>query len=144
LAPQIWIARLLPEEDAARLSPLGIVLPLETEVNRAILLRKGVPARAIRLYGTDANSTRDEALALARELDGRAKTVLVVTSRYHARRARLIFRRQLAGARVIVCPTPYESFDRRWWRHKNLALNAVEELFKLANYLAGSPFGRQP
>jgi uncharacterized SAM-binding protein YcdF (DUF218 family) len=144
VAPQVWIARLLPDEAEARLRELGISLPPETELNYAILLKKGVPAKDIRLYGRDVNSTSDEADALAQEYGGRGKTIIVVTSRFHARRARLIFRRRLAGARVIVCPTPYESFDRRWWRHKSLTLNAATEMCKLVNYLTGSPFGRQP
>jgi len=144
LAPQVWIARLLPDETEARLRELGLALPPETELNCAILLKKGVPAKDIRLYGRNANSTIDEADSLARKLGGSGRTILLVTSRFHARRARMIFRGRLPGARVIVCPTPYETFDRRWWRHKNLALNAVNEMFKLANYLAGSPFGRRP
>jgi uncharacterized SAM-binding protein YcdF (DUF218 family) len=144
LAPEVWLSRIRPDEGETRVRGLGIALPRETEINHAILLKKGIPEKAIRFYGQDVNSTSDEAGALAREFGGRGKTILLVTSRFHARRARLIFRRRLPGARVIVCPTPYEIFDRRWWRHKNLCLNAVSELLKLANYLAGSPAGRQP
>ncbi|MCX5794259.1 MAG: YdcF family protein [Elusimicrobia bacterium] len=144
LAPEVWHGRLLPDEGEALVRGLGVALPRETDVNHAILLKKGVPEKAIRLYGQDLNSTNDEAKALAREYASRGKTILLVTSRCHARRARLIFRRRLPGARVIVCPTPYETFDRRWWRHKTLTLNAVMEMLKLANYLAGSPFGKEP
>ena len=144
LAPEVWLARILPDEGEARVRDLGIALPRETEINHALLLKKGVPEKAIRLYGQDINSTSDEAGALAREFDGRGKRVLLVTSRFHARRARLIFRRRLPGAQVIVCPTPYETFDRRWWRHKNLSNNVILEMFKLANYLAGSPCGQRP
>jgi uncharacterized SAM-binding protein YcdF (DUF218 family) len=144
LAPEVWLSRILPDEDEKLVRGLGITLPRETEINHAILLKKGVPERAIRLYGRDVNSTSDEAGALAREFDGRGKRIILVTSRYHDRRTRLIFRHRLPGAQVIVCPTPYETFDRRWWRHKSLGLNAASEMFKLANYLAGSPFGRQP
>jgi uncharacterized SAM-binding protein YcdF (DUF218 family) len=142
LAPQVWLARIRPEEHEAPLRKLGVPLHPETELNRAILLKKGVPAEAIRLYGRDINSTLDEADALAREMGGRGRTVLLVTSRYHARRARLIFRGRLPGSRVIVCPTPYETFDRRWWRRKNLTLAAVTETCKLLNYLTGSFLGR--
>jgi uncharacterized SAM-binding protein YcdF (DUF218 family) len=81
---------------------------------------------------------------VASESAGRGQKILLVTSRYHARRARLIFRRRLPGARVIVCPTPYEAFDRRWWRRKGQCLNAVVEMFKLTNYLGGSPLSRTP
>ena len=144
VAPQVWLSRILPDETEARLRELGIPIPPETEVNRAILLKKGVPGKDIRLYGRDVNSTIDEADALAREYGGRGKTIIIVTSRFHARRARLIFRRRLAGARVIACPTPYETFDRRWWRHKDLTLDAATEMLKLLNYLTGSYFGRQP
>jgi len=143
LAPEVWLSRIRPDEGEELARELGIALPRPTEVDYAILLKKGVPEKAIRLYGRDIDSTSDEAGALAGELGGRGR-ILLVTSRFHARRARLIFRRRLPGAQVIVCPTPYETFDRRWWRHKKLGLDAVSEMFKLANYLAGSPLGRRP
>ncbi|MBI5240171.1 MAG: YdcF family protein [Elusimicrobia bacterium] len=143
LAPQVWISRILPEEHEAPLRELGVPLRSETALNRIILLKKGVPAKDIRLYGQDVNSTRDEAASFAREFGGgRGRTILLVTSRYHARRARLIFRGRLPGSRVIVCPTPYETFDRRWWRHKGLTFAAATETLKLLNYLTGSFFGR--
>ncbi len=144
LAPEIWLSRILPEEGDERVRDLGIALPYQNEIDHAILLKKGVPEKAIRLYGQDIDSTIEEAGALASEFGGRGQRIILVTSRFHARRARLIFRRRLPGAQVIVCPTPYETFDRRWWRHKNLSLHAVSEMFKLANYLIGSPFGQQP
>ena len=140
LAPQVWLSRILPEDYEESLRRIGVPISPETELNRIILLKKGVPAKSIRLYGKDVNSTLDEADALAREFHG--KTVLLVTSRYHARRSRLIFRGRLPGARVIVCPTPYESFDRRWWRHKGMTVAAATESLKLLNYLTGSFIGR--
>jgi uncharacterized SAM-binding protein YcdF (DUF218 family) len=144
LAPQVWISRIQPDEGESLVRSLGIALPRETDINHAILRKKGVPEEAIRLYGQDVDSTRDEADAVARELGSRGKSILLVTSPYHARRARLVFRRRLAADRVIVCPTPYESFERRWWRRKRQCLNTVVEMLKLINYLAGSPLSRGP
>ena len=94
-APQVWISRIKHPRVEDLVRGLGVGLPPETETDREILLKKGVPDRAIRLYGQDVNSTKDEARALAREFPYADKTIIVVTSRYHSRRARLIFRRFL-------------------------------------------------
>ena len=143
-APQIWLSRVRRDEIEDRIRELGIDLPPETDINHAILLKKGVPEKAIHFYGLNLNSTYEEAKALAAGFDGRGRKIILVTSRFHARRARMIFRHRLPAARILVCPTPYDTFDRRWWRHKDLALNSLMEIFKAANFLIGSPFGREP
>lgn len=144
LAPEVWIsrARALWDDDFAR--EQGAPVPLEEAVSRDILARKGVPASRVRAYGRAIGGTLEEARALAAAADWRGRKVLVVTSRFHARRSRLIFRRALPGAEVRVCASPYEPFSRRWWRRKELALQAAQEVLKTAYYLAGGSFVSEP
>lgn len=107
---------------------------------REILLRKGVPAARIRLFGNGIASTADEALTFSREYPAAGKRVLVVTSRYHARRARMIFRRFLPQAEVRVAATPYEPRRARWWKDKFLAEEVFLEAAKTVYYLFGGMF----
>lgn len=139
-APEVWVPRPYRGSAAEQLKKLGAQPEPEEELYRRILLKKGVPAAAIRVYGDGVMSTSDEALSLRREarLDG--KRLLLVTSPWHARRARWIFRRELPEAEVSVAATPYEEFTRRWWTRQALANAAILETAKLAYYLLGGRF----
>jgi uncharacterized SAM-binding protein YcdF (DUF218 family) len=140
LAAEVWMSRprRLPAE--TRAAAMGVNFPSEEEVGRSILLKSGVPACAVRVYGGGVLSTAEEARAFARAFDARGKTVLIVTSRSHARRARMIFRRALPGARVLACATPYEGFTRLWWRDQDMAVAAILETAKTAFFLLGGRF----
>ena len=79
---------------------------------------RGVPAASIVKFSHRAENTREEAEALAGLIASRGwKRVLVVTSNYHARRARFIFERVLpAGVSVHVSGAHDSEFDpSRWW-----------------------------
>jgi uncharacterized SAM-binding protein YcdF (DUF218 family) len=82
------------------------------------LLSRGVPAEAIVRYPQHSGNTREEALAL-RELltERRWRRVLVVTSNYHTRRTRYIFRRVLLpGITVrVVAARDAEFVPESWW-----------------------------
>lgn len=140
VAPEVWVPRPYRGSAAELLEELRARPEPEEEVYRRILLRKGVPAGRIRIYGDGVMSTSDEAVSLRREarLDG--KRLLVVTSPWHARRARWVFRRELPGTEVSVAATPYEEFSRRWWTRQALANAAILETAKVAYYLLGGRF----
>jgi uncharacterized SAM-binding protein YcdF (DUF218 family) len=140
LAPEIWLSRPYRPPSELKAVSLGVPIPAEEENNRAILLRLGVSADKIHLYGASTMSTANEAVAFRRAADPRGKTVLVVTSRWHARRAKWVFRHDLPGARVLVCATPYEEFSRRWWSSQDLARGAIMESAKMLYYLLGGRF----
>jgi uncharacterized SAM-binding protein YcdF (DUF218 family) len=78
----------------------------------------GVPATSIVKLSHRGENTREEAEALAGLIARRGwKRVLIVTSNYHARRARFIFERVLpADIRVHVSGAYDSEFDpSRWW-----------------------------
>lgn len=140
LAPEVWLSRPAPYSADDKVRELGIRLPLEEDVNREILLKKGVPASALKLYGRGVLSTADEALSFAREYGFQGKRILVVTSRYHARRAKRIFRARLPGAEVRVVATPYDDPIGQWLKNKFLAQLVVLEGLKTAFYFGGGRF----
>jgi uncharacterized SAM-binding protein YcdF (DUF218 family) len=64
-----------------------------------------------------------------------ARKVIVVTSEYHTRRTRLIFRRILSGTGITALVHPvYNNFDwdAHWWRKRRWAKTFVDESLKLA------------
>lgn len=86
------------------------------------LTERGVPANAIVPLVHAAGNTREEAFAinhLAREQ--RWRRLLVVTSNYHTRRARYIFRNVVdPSIEVRIVAAPDAGFDpRRWWESRH-------------------------
>jgi len=63
-------------------------------------------------------------------------TVLLVTSKYHARRASLIFKDALTEeVTVISVPSPYDSSDpETWWKRNKDAQRVIMEYQKLLVY----------
>ena len=82
---------------------------------------RGVPQTAIVKFPHRAANTREEAEALTGLVTGRGwKRVLVVTSNYHARRARFIFERVFRpGITVRVSAARDFEFDpSHWWESR--------------------------
>lgn len=113
--------------------------PPEIEVNRGILLQGGVPPEAIRIYAEGAENTLAEAHILLRELPAGVRSVLLVTSPKHVRRARMIFGDVLAarGIRVAVAATPDEANPEPWWSSRESARQSGRELVKALLYSFG-------
>jgi len=94
------------------------------------LLERGVPKEKILRFTHDGDSTREEAEGLAKlAYDHHWKTVLIVTSNYHARRTRYIFEKVFPlGISTGVASARDGDFDpERWWeKRKSVKLLARE------------------
>src|SRR6266705_4720612 len=93
------------------------------------LVERGVPKEKILRFAHDADGTREEAEALARFAKERKwRRVIVVTSNYHTRRARYIFRRVFPqDIEVRVASARDGDFDpQRWWEKRK----SVKELMR--------------
>jgi uncharacterized SAM-binding protein YcdF (DUF218 family) len=83
------------------------------------LQSRGVPAAAIVKFPQNAEDTREEAMALRGLVVGRGwHRVLLVTSNYHARRARYIFRKIFPSSiELLTVPARDTEFDPdAWWK----------------------------
>jgi uncharacterized SAM-binding protein YcdF (DUF218 family) len=118
----------------------GIAIPWFEETARTLLIRKGVPESAIETFGKDVKSTAAEARALAALFPSGSPTLLVVTSPYHVRRARLIIREALPHARVLVVASRHETFPDRWWTDRDAAPQVLLECAKFVYYFLGGRF----
>ena len=101
-----------------------------------VLTARGVPAEAIIIDTVYVNSTMDEARRMKTFIQGRGvKNLILVTSRYHSRRASWIFQRVLGDeVNIISLPSKYDPFNpQEWWHHraqsKWLALEYQKLLF---------------
>ena len=108
----------------------------EHEIQREVLLRRGVPVDAIQQLPGPVNSTRDEARALEKFMaTNPTSSVAVVTSDFHTRRTRLIFRRLLRDHRdrLHFVATPTDGFGPdSWWYFKDGLIWYVGEYAKLS------------
>lgn len=114
LTPMILTSEVRPSADAEA----GLAPP-EHELVRRIMLAKGVPAEAFQILPGACESTSDEARCLAQFLaDKPHATVAVVTTDYHTRRSRWLFRRELGDgmANVFFVGVPTDGFTPdNWW-----------------------------
>jgi uncharacterized SAM-binding protein YcdF (DUF218 family) len=139
-APEVWITQ--PTQPKQLMSTLGIPFDGEDEYNRRVLLRGGVPERAIRILSPTIMNTADEMHAIANALQQeKGGAVIIVTSKAHTRRVHALWK-QLEGGRgrLIVRAAATDTFDPpHWWKTTRDALDVVREVLGLFNVWAGLP-----
>ena len=91
------------------------------ELQEHDLIERGVPKDKLIRFPHDADSTLEEAGALARLCSERHfRSVIVVTSNYHARRARYIFKKVFPPAIAVSVAGAHDGdFDpEHWWEKR--------------------------
>lgn len=139
-APEVWLTH--STEPAGTLREMGIPFAGEDYYDKLVLLREGVPGEAIHILEPPIVNTADEIRVAAAALtNGKGETVIIVTTKAHTRRTRLLWRRLASGqGRAIVRAASEDSFDpRHWWRSTGDALDVVREALGLLNAWAGLP-----
>ena len=110
-----------------------------TEENRRVLVKLGVPDSAIETFGNTNNNTREEAVALRSWANRNAVSVLIVpTEIFSARRVSWMFRREFAttGVRIDV-PSfdPSRLYTRvDWWKTEEGVIDFQNEVLKYLYY----------
>jgi uncharacterized SAM-binding protein YcdF (DUF218 family) len=136
VAPRVVVTRERVPRGDWSLRARGVRLPQSDEQTLAALHALGVPPAATFVIPRRTNSTDSESHTIARWVCARTRSVVVVTSRYHSRRARLILRRALDPAIALaVRPSRHDPFQAaHWWRDRRDAKAVLSELEKLAHY----------
>jgi len=98
------------------------------------LVERGVPKERVVPFPQDADNTREEAEALktlARQKGW--KSVIIVTSNYHTRRARYIFRKVFPGdIKVAMASARDADFDpSNWYEHRRARQRFEHEVLGL-------------
>jgi uncharacterized SAM-binding protein YcdF (DUF218 family) len=99
------------------------------------LIERGVPKDKIVRFAQDADSTLEEARELARLAAARKwHSVIVVTSNYHTRRARYIFRRVFPqDIQVRMASAQDGDFDpQHWWEKRKSIKELTREFVGMA------------
>jgi uncharacterized SAM-binding protein YcdF (DUF218 family) len=141
-APRIVITRDVQEESAyANIARRGHLFPRDEERARDAFVSMGIPFHAVLIPDRIHNSTAAEAITL-RELAARYgwHQVIVVTSKYHLRRAAFAVRRELRGTdvRVTMRASRYDLMrSEQWWTRRAEIRWVASELPKLAAYMLG-------
>ena len=138
-APLILITKGGYPENQKERQRYGISVPEAHDRCVAILRFYNVPEGAVEILDGYNESTADESAKLRQYLEKRGlKHVLIVTSNFHTRRARLLFRRALRDidVQVSVRPTPPDSsFDpNAWWMRRRDSKVLLWEYQKLVFY----------
>ena len=139
-APRIYLFRELADWGELALIERGIAYSSVVDVQIAAMLRLGVPRDAIVVLDR-VGSTAEEA-DVVRQLATAEKMarVIVVSSKQHTRRARLVMRRKLAGTgtEVIVRPSRYDRSDvEQWWSQRATLRFTIFETQRLIGYWIG-------
>ena len=125
------------------LAPLVVASGIRLRPNAGIaelmthdLIERGVPRERIVPFPQEADDTREEAEALRKLVQERNwKSLIVVTSNYHTRRAKYIFARVFgAGITVRIASARDGDFDpAHWYEHRKSVKRFAHEV---AGYFA--------
>lgn len=146
-APEVWLIQAKTTLEERALARLGIQHVRDESYNRAILERLGIPSRAIFILDETAQNTADEMQVIARKLkEVRGKQVIIVTSKAHSRRVRVIWRTLIGDtSQAVIRYATDDPYDPdRWWQHTGSALTVCREVLGLLNAWAGFPLRPEP
>jgi uncharacterized SAM-binding protein YcdF (DUF218 family) len=139
-APKIYISSPVRDARERRLDALGVLTPTEEDLTRQVLRKRDVPDEIVEVFARDVVSTVDEASASNVRFADVPGALLIVTSPYHVRRTRMIFRDAMPGRRLLFVANRYEPVPGQWWRDQTAARNIVLEISKTVYYLIGGRF----
>jgi len=140
MAPRICLFREVADYGERELIARGVPFLRPVDVQVDAMEKLGVPRRVITILD-EADSTADEAAhLLALVTNDHMSRVIIVTSKQHTRRARLVMRRRLASTGVIVMvhPTSYDKAEvDHWWRERATLRFTLFESQRLLAYWIG-------
>jgi uncharacterized SAM-binding protein YcdF (DUF218 family) len=119
----------------------GIRIPRTSDLVRDAMIQLGVRPDAVEVFPFPLDNTAHEAEASRRLAVERGwGRLLIVSSKYHTRRARFAFERALRGTgiQIIVRGTRYDQVSpRTWWTDRYDTRWVLQELLKLIAYRLG-------
>ena len=139
-APRVFLIREISDWGERLLVERKIPYTSEIDLQVEVMEQLGVPRAAIGVL-QPANSTAEESEHVL-ELVGREKfsKVIIITSKQHTRRARLVMNRRLGpvGVTVIARASRYDGSDvDRWWANRSTLRFTLFELQRLFGYWTG-------
>ncbi len=138
LAPKIFVAREELPDGYELLMEKGIRYPETIDLMRSLLKDLGVPESAIIRNDTQVGSTIAEAQIVKKIAEQKGyKSLIIITSPYHSRRAWLTYRKVFedSDVRILALPSKYSLFrPEDWWKKRRYVKKAIVEYQKLIFY----------
>ena len=139
---EIWLTQFPRSREEVVLSSMGIDLPPEYVMNRRVLEYAHVPADRISLVDEPSSDTFIELSNTHRRFRQRhpGGTIILVTSRFHARRVKVIWRR-IAGRSERACVRTAKELSfvpERWFTDRDHVSQVAHEWFGLLNVWTGN------
>jgi uncharacterized SAM-binding protein YcdF (DUF218 family) len=139
-APRIYVLRELADWGEAELMARGVAYTRLVDLQIETMQTLGVPRDRIEVLDA-AGSTAEEAQHVLRlATTQKFARVIIVTSKQHTRRARLVMNRRLqpAGVAVIVRASRYDRSNiPRWWTERGTLRFTLFETQRLLGYWIG-------
>jgi uncharacterized SAM-binding protein YcdF (DUF218 family) len=139
-APKVLLTH--PSEPAAAVQALGIPYLSEDDYDSQILIHEGVPKEAIEVLSPPIRNTADEIAVISGSLPRQPnQTVIIVTSKVHTRRSRILWQRLNHGpGHALIHGVSDDPFNpRHWWANTSDTLDVVREIMGVLNAWAGLP-----
>jgi uncharacterized SAM-binding protein YcdF (DUF218 family) len=140
LAPRVFISREPIPDGLETLKQKGIAYPESIDRTTIILKGLGVPESAVIRNDHPAESTFEEGEMVGAVVkEKKYRSLILVTSPTHCRRAWLTFRKAIPDKeiRIAVMPTPYSKFRAEdWWKTRRYVRDVIMEYQKLIYYKA--------
>lgn len=147
LAPRIVLCRAPEGRAMKRLRERGIDKGSDADRNRDVALQLGLPPQAIEVLDRAAGSTFGEANEVLRHISKHGyRSILLVTSKSHTRRAAWIYRHLVGDeVRIIVRAARDDGYrPETWWRNRVSTRRLIIEYQKLFVFLLVDQWGKEP
>ena len=138
LAPLVFVAKEVPPDGYELLKERGVNYPESVDLMRMLLEGLGVPRSAFLTSDRPSKSTFEEA-NLVKDVvirDG-YRSLILITSPHHSRRAWLTFKKVLEenDVRLLMIPSPYSDYNPAdWWKKRKYFREVIFEYQKLIYY----------
>ena len=123
-------AQLFKQQAAPRILVSGAG---DDQINLRLLLQNGVPRSAIEIEGKSKTTQENAKFALERLRAQNVRSIILVTSWYHARRAQKTFEHYAPDMKVYSRPS-YYAFEREAWAERGNDRRMRLEFLKLPGY----------
>ena len=138
--PRLYLLREIADWGEVELRKRGIDYLNAVDIQVDAMVKLGVPREAISILD-QANSTAQEAdILYALSMREKFSKVIIVTSKQHTRRARLVMNRRMSGTavKVMVRPSRYDRANvERWWTERATLRFTLFESQRLFGYWIG-------
>lgn len=138
LGTKIFVARERVPDGYDILKRRGVSYPESRDLMILMLKGLGVPESAILTSDTPSESTFMEAALVAGVVkENNFRSVMLITSPTHSRRAWLVFKKAMEKeeVRILVVPSSYSRFKAEaWWKNSGSAKEVILEYEKLVYY----------